>query len=188
MKPLLTLLTTAFLGLAVCACGGASNLATSNATRVGSNSTTTYRNDRDNDGDNNDDDEQILDFGHTADAADNRAITALVTRYYAAAAAEDGTGACSLLTPFIAESVVEDYRHTSLNGKSCPAVMSKLFKRQHREILSKNATLKVMRVGIEGNSSLVVLDFPTIPEVREITVRRSANTWTILSLLDGILE
>ena len=66
--------------------------------------------------------------------------------------------------------------------------MSKLFKAHHGELAPKQATFTIIRIGIEGNRSLVALDFPTIPEVREIIARRVGNKWTILSLLDEIIE
>src|SRR3981081_2539322 len=68
----------------------------------------THNNDRDNDGDHNDDDEKVLYYGHAANAADRQSSIALVTRYLAAAAAEDGAAGCRMLAPVIAESIVED--------------------------------------------------------------------------------
>lgn len=201
MKSVLTLFATALLGLGICACGHSNKApAPQNVSNVGAggsasagtgstSSTSTHKDDRDNDGDNNNDDQHVLGFGHVAGAADNQAITTLITRYYAAAATEDGTKACPLLAPFIAESLPEGYGRTAgLRGSTCTAVISKLFKKDHRELVNKNATLKVMRVGVEGDKSLVALEFPTIPEVRQVTIRRNGNTWKMLTLLDGILE
>ncbi len=147
------------------------------------------KNDRDNDGDHNDDDEGILDYGHAANATDRRDSVNLVTRYFAAAAAENGAAACSLLIPFIAESVPEDDGHTAaLSGRTCAVVMSKLFKLHHALLLTKHETLQVPSVRVEGDKALAILEFPTIPEVREIAERRAGGAWRILDLLDGILE
>jgi hypothetical protein len=149
----------------------------------------THRQDRDNDNDNNDDDQGTLAFGHLPDAREGREITKLVRGYFAAAATEDGRRACALLTPIIAESVVERDGHSAaLRGNTCSVVMSKLFKVHHRELTPKQATFRIMRVGIVGYRSLVALDFPSIPEVREITARRVGSRWTVLSLLDEIIE
>jgi hypothetical protein len=52
----------------------------------------------------------------------------------------------------------------------------------------KDATLKVIAVRVEGSKALVVLDFPTIPEVRQIDERRVGHSWRLLDLFDGILE
>jgi hypothetical protein len=145
--------------------------------------------DRDNDGDHNDDDAGILEYGHVASASDQHISVALVTRYFAAAAAEDGRTACRLLAPAIAETVAEDEGHSpGLEGRTCPVVMSKLFKRDHRMLAEKKATLKVTRVRIEGSRALAVLEFSSIPETRQITERRVGNTWRIVDLVDGIIE
>jgi hypothetical protein len=200
MKPrltVLTILTTTMLSTGILACGNTSrntaaqdtsNAAAANPTE-NANSSTTHKNDRDNDNDNNDDDQHVLAFGHIADTVNNQAITTLLNHYYTAAAAENGAKACTLLTPFIAETVVEvDGNAPALKGKTCAAVMTKLFKNQHRDLVEKNANLKIIRIGIEGDRSLVALEFPEVPEVRQITVRYNHNKWTVLHLLDGIIE
>lgn len=194
---LLCLLTVAALGLGVAACGGASTSATSrgptkaatgDASAAATSSPPTH-NDRDNDGDHNDDDEGVLNYGHAADAADREASESLVRRYFAAAAAADGARACSLLAPFVAESVVEDEgRSPALRGGTCAAVMTKLFRHQRRLLAEKNATLRVIGVRVEGDKALAILEFPAIPEVRQLVERRVGGTWRVLDLLDGILE
>jgi hypothetical protein len=196
MRPLLTLLACALLGGAASACGGSSQSSitrsTSDAAAAHTSAkpgvSTPPRKDRDEDLDNNDDDYYVLGFGHAAGAADNRAIATMLRRYFAAAAAEDGAKACSLLTPFVAEAIVEQNRHTPLEGKTCTIVMSKLFKVNHRELLGKSANLKVMRIGVEGNRSRVALQFPEIPVIRQITMRRQDNRWTVLDQLDHLIE
>jgi hypothetical protein len=198
MKLLLALLSSSLLAVGVAACGNSdsatSTLSPSDHGTKSSASATTgriltiHKKDRDNDEDNNDDDGHVLNFGHV-DASDSQIITTLVSRYFAAAAAEDGKEACSLLTPFVAETVVEQDGHTAgLRGSSCAVVMSKLFTHHHRELAGNSANLKVMRVGVEGDRARVALEFPEIPVVRQITARREGNRWTILNLLDGIIE
>jgi hypothetical protein len=203
MKALLGLLAIVLLGMGVGGCGGSGN-GTRSSTDVGSNKgphasesedssvapTHGYgKNDRDNDTDHNDDDEKVLFFGHAANSAERQTSVALITDYYAAAAAENGAKACSLLASFIAESVVENYGNTAaLRGKSCAVVMSKLFKQKHQMLVGESASLKVIRVRVEGDKALAFLYFPEIPEVRQITERRTGETWKILDLLDGILE
>jgi hypothetical protein len=202
-RRLLALFAIALLSAGITACGGASKGAGS-ASQGSSNASATASapgtaassaaptqgangNDRDNDGDKNDDDEKVLDYGHAANAADNQAITALVRRYYAAAAAEDGAKACSLLYPFIAEAIVENYANTALQGKTCAAVMAKLFKEHHQLLTGESVTLKFVRVRVEGGKALAVISFP-VPEVRQISARLYGGRWKILDLLDGILE
>ncbi len=148
-----------------------------------------YGSDRDNDNDHNDDDWHVLDFGHVADRSDTQAISVLVKHYYAAAAAENGARACALLTPFVAESVVEEHEaDPDVRGPSCAEVMRKIFTRYRRELTQKNLSLKIARIGVEGDRSLIALSFPEIPEVRQITARYAAGRWTILRLLDDIIE
>jgi hypothetical protein len=193
MRYLLGALAISALGAGLGACGGPSRGTASGGpattAAVATSNFSTHNNDRDNDGDHNDDDEGVLHYGHAADAAVRRASVALVMRYFAAAAAEDGARACSLLAPFIAESVAEQNGHSpALRGATCPVVISKLFKLHHRRLALKNTTLRISEVRIEGDRGLVVLAFPTIPEVRQITERRIAGTWRLLDLFDGILE
>lgn len=181
----------ALMTLALAGCGGSSGHV---APGLGSASATqpnfsTQHNDRDNDGDHNDDDGKVLFYGHAADAGDRNASSTLVKRYFAAAAAENGAQACALLVRFVAESVPEEDGHSpQLHGKTCAVVMSKLFKLHHKPLAAKNASLRVLAVRVEGQKALVVLGFPNIPEVRQITARRVAGTWRLLDLLDGILE
>jgi hypothetical protein len=163
--------------------------ATSETSSVVSSAPSSHKNDRDNDNDNNDDDAGVLYYGKAADTTDRQISVGLVTRYFAAAAAENGTEACTMLIPFIAESVAEDYGHTSaLHGKSCSVVMSMLFKQHHALLATKHATLKVIEVRVNGDKALAILEFPTIPEVRQITERREGRTWKLQDLLDEILE
>lgn len=193
MKPLLGLLACALLIMGLAACGASHGdttvhgVADRPATSGGSKAH--RKKDRDNDEDNNDDDYHVLDFGHVADAADNQTIKSILVRYFAIAASGDGARACSMLTPFIAESVVEVDGHAPvLRGHSCAVVMSKLFKQHHVELVGKSAGLKVVRVGVEGDRSIVALEFSEIPVVRQISLRRVGNRWTVLDLLDGLLE
>lgn len=180
MRALAALIAVALLATGFAACGESKDT----STRAGA-----PHKDRDNDHDNNDDDQGTLGYGHVPGAPESQAIAALVKSYFADAAAESGAKACALLTPFLAESVVEVDGHSpGLRGSTCAAVMTKLFARHHRDLQAKQAALKVMRIGVQGSKSLVALDFPEIPEVREMVLRRYNGSWTVLQLLDGIIE
>jgi hypothetical protein len=183
MKPLLALLAIVLLGLGVAACGGSTG-SHSSAT------TTTIKRDRDDDADHNDDDAHVLYYGHAPTPAERQAITSLVSAYYAAGAAEDGAKACTLLMPFVAESVVESIGHTrELKGTTCATVMSKLFRSHHTLIAGESASLKFYTVRVEGGRALTVLSFANLPEVRQLTERRdTGGAWKVLDLQDGILE
>jgi hypothetical protein len=187
MRYLLGLLAIVLLCLGLAACGGSSKGTTGASATSASNTSTTR--DRDDDNDHNDDDNHVLYYGHEPDAADKQALTALITSYYAASAANDGAKACAMLMPFIAESVAEDYGHApNLRGKSCPVVMTKLFKLHHKVLAGESSTLKFVSLRVEGGKALSVLSFSTLPEVRQIAARRNGSSWRILQLLDGILE
>lgn len=193
MRSQLGTLATLLLAFGALGCGGSGKTHNSSSTAASSSKVvppnfTTHNNDRDNDGDNNDDDEGVLRYGSAASPRERRLSTTLVTAYFKLAAAENGAKACSLLAPFIVESVAEDYASTPLRGKDCAAVMRRLFHEHHALLATKNTTLKVIEVRVEGDKALAILDFPTIPEVRQITERRVGNGWKLIDLLDGILE
>ena len=186
MKPVLAAILVLLLLAGATACGSGSGAAT-RASNGGQS--VVKKRDRDNDGDNNDDDAKVLAFGQVPGAAEQKTITKLVNDYFAAAVAMDGRKGCALLTPLIAESVVESYgRSTNLRGSTCAEVVSKLYRLRHAELVRKVATLKVMRIGVEGNRSLVALEVPSIQEDRQVTLRNSGGKWTMLTLLDGNIE
>jgi hypothetical protein len=149
----------------------------------------THKNDRDNDGDHNNDDDKVLYYGRAANPSERATAVALITNYFSAAAAEDGAADCPRLTPLIKETVVEQDGHSAeLAGSTCGAVLTKLFAQKHKLLLEKHATLRVLEVRVKGTKALAVLDFPTIPEVRQISLRRMDGGWRLLDLLDGIIE
>jgi len=144
-----------------------------------------------NDPDGNDpysvDDYVYLDYGEAASAPVKREVTKLVKRYYAAAAADDGTKACSLIVEHLAEVVPGSYGHAPgppyLNSQTC-ALIARVFKRLHRELATEAATLQVTRVRVNGERGLVILHFATISEPRQLAIRREGHTWKIWQLLD----
>lgn len=181
-------IVAACLGLLAC---GSSSKSTRSTTTYGLAAVTAYfphhPGDRDNDTDRNDDDSHYLEFGHLAGPIDRRETVDLVKRYFVAAAAEDGAKACALLAPFVAESVAEVYEE-SLKSKTCASAMTILFRRHHSSLVAKHKSLQSPEVRVEGNVALVILEFPPLPEVRQIPLRRVNGTWTVLELLDNFLE
>ncbi|HEX3548397.1 MAG TPA: hypothetical protein VHU62_17805 [Mycobacterium sp.] len=175
--------------LLVTGCGGSRNATTTAEATAGVPAYLTHGTDRDNDGDRNDDDLGTIDFGHAADAADLRESTALLTRYFAAAATGDGHTGCALLLPFVAEALPEQDAPTpQLRHSSCAVVLSRLFAMRHALLAVKHTSLRVAAVRVQGDRALAVLDFPAIPEVRQMTERRVGGRWRLLSIFDGILE
>lgn len=206
MKSLIALFAIGLLSIGAAACGGAAK-GTSSASRISSSTGTGSRTsaaatkpvqdftkadgDKDNDvGAPYDDtnNNRVLSFGHAASASDRQTIAALVERYYAASAAEDGAKACSMLYSTITETVPEDYGTSPpgpsyAKGTTCPAVLTLIFKHSHDQLAVKLSKLKVSRVRLEEHHGLAVLSFGKMPE-REIQVIREGRTWKIQSLLD----
>jgi hypothetical protein len=207
MRPTLALLTTMLLGVIVCGCGGAStkthstyHVPTSAAAR---NYTPTEPalnytkadSDKDNDIGAPDDDTQntsALDFGHAASAPERQTITALVKRYYAAALAENGAKACSMIYSTLAAAVPEDYGGPPgplymRGAKTCAAAVTLLFKHFHTLLTLQVPRLKVARVRLIEHHGLALLNFGKLPE-REIYVAREGHIWRMSALLDGELQ
>ncbi len=129
-----------------------------------------------------------LDFGHEADAAETRTITALIKRYYAAAYAENGAQACSMLYSTLEEAVPEDYGQSPpgphyMSGTSCPAVLTLLFKHFHPQLALEYPKLAVARVRLVEHHGIVILRFGALPE-RQISVAREGHVWRLDELLD----
>jgi hypothetical protein len=184
----LGLLAAILVGLGVGACGGVASRGHDTSTPVGASTSTPHRTDLDNDGDNNDDDGKVLAYGHAAGAGERRIATTLVKRYFAAAAAEDGARACRLLVPLLAEIAAEANEHAPAADRTCPAALSRLFRRHHPLLVHKSASLEAIAVRVRGRRMLVVLEFPPLPEARQIEERRVGGVWRMFSILDGIIE
>jgi hypothetical protein len=165
---------------------------TTSSSTTGSSTTTTGNHAKDsNDGDSDsssNDDVEVLDYGHAANAADERTITALLKRYHAAAAAGDGATACSQIFSLMAEAIVEDYGElagpANLRGKTCAIVLSKWFKLSHRKMVANAATLEVTGVRIKGKKGLALLRFGATGQPRYIPVRLEFGVWKIYSISD----
>lgn len=206
MKSLSALLVIVMLGIGATGCGGSGERAhptaqasstaaatssrpTANATGTAATTPTASGSKDSNDGDSDpsgDDDSPILGFGHPASEADKGAITALVERYYAAAAANDGQGACSQIYLIFRESIPEAYGQSpgppSLRGNTCAVVMSKLFKQHHSQLLADSTHLQVTSVRLEGKQGYALLRFRSEP--RELQLHSELGVWRIDSLLD----
>jgi hypothetical protein len=205
--PVLLAITLLGTGTGTGACGSgkrrssATRPSTTTATATTTASTTALQDytkvdsDKDNDiglAASDDANASILNYAHAASAADRRAITALVERYYAVAAAGDGAKACSMLYITLAEAVVEDYGHRSAGpsylsqGTTCPAVMALLFKHLHSQLVAELPLLKVRRVRLDKRHGFAILSFGRLPE-RKISIREQRHTWKIDAPLDDEL-
>jgi hypothetical protein len=217
MKSLLILLAIGLLSLGLAACASSSNGTQSTTSSSSSSNTaaaaeaaatraaeraavkippapprTKTDADKDNDIGTSGDDEvngEVLYSGRKADPTDKRTITALIKRYYAVAAAEDGLRACSMLYSTVAEAVAEDYGVTPngpayMKGNTCPKVMTLLFKHEHPQIALELPKLDVFRIRLNGLRGHAVLRFGNLPE-RELFLQREGHAWRIDALLDS---
>lgn len=157
------------------------------------NDDSTKRKDRDNDSDNagnsyyDSDDATVRGYGRAANGRDRRTIAALVSRYFAAAAREDGATACSMIVKVYANSVPEDLGRPPgppySRGGTCAAVLSKLFYHYHRQLAAHAAQLEVTSVRTGQGRAVAVLGFKTLPG-RALWVAREGSVWKVDALLD----
>jgi hypothetical protein len=124
----------------------------------------------------------ISTFGHEATGTEKQAITALVKRFYAAAAADDGAKGCSLIYSILEEAVAEDYGKPpgppALKGKTCAVVMSKLFKRVPGQPSAVLAKTQVISVRVKGREGFVLLHSSGMP-IGEVSIQRERGTWKL---------
>jgi hypothetical protein len=129
------------------------------------------------------DDYGALNFGHAATGAELRSITRLVRRYYAAAAADNGTTACSMLYPVVVREVGERFGRFE-SRMTCPELMTKLFKLRHTQIGADVKSFKEVRVRVEPPNARVVLRFSTDAVARELDLRLVGASWKVRQPLD----
>jgi hypothetical protein len=127
-----------------------------------------------------------------ASPEDRQAVTAVVKRYYAAALKGDGASGCAMIDPGLVRAIPLDYgklgaAYLQRAAHTCPAVMSLMFKHEHRKLAGEVPQLHVMRVSVLGTAGVAILRFGKLHE-RFISVLREGSTWRIGSVLDGELE
>jgi hypothetical protein len=130
------------------------------------------------------DDGNIRYYGQAASTSDARAIMTLLTRYYAAAATEDGARACALTYFLDVETLPEQYGQPPgplwLRGaKTCPAVLSRVFRHFHSLLTPR---VEVTAVRVSGDRADVLVGFTTLP-AGFVKARREGGVWKI----DGLL-
>ena len=192
MRPVYIPLIVLLLGAGVLGCGAS---ASQNASSASAQSTAAvqrksqqYRPTKDGDGDydNGTDD---LGFGYPATPRDVRDATALIRRYYAAVAADDGAIACSLTNSAVVKEIAQPEVRIKggriLPRLSCPEALARNFRPIVKELAYKRDALVVLRVRVLDNTGLAILRFGTT--VRDITLYREHGHWKIQSMLDTSL-
>jgi hypothetical protein len=144
--------------------------------------------DRDNDADNKTgsyfdvDDSISLGFGKSASAADRRAVSEAIARYYALAAAHDGVKACGLLAAPIAQSLPQTVGGfggpTYYKGKTCGEVLTKIFEANVHQLATYATSMRVVKVGVENNEAVAVFAVKDHPG-RAIRLRHEHGAWKV---------
>jgi hypothetical protein len=133
------------------------------------------------------DDSVISAYGQEAGATDRQALTAAVKRYHAAAVAGDGARACAMIKASFAKAIPEDYGRPSnpayLRGTTCSAVMSGLFKHEHRAL---SAAFEVTGVRVAGRRAYILLGSRTTP-ASYLILEREGGAWQVVGLLGAPL-
>ncbi|HEY3885384.1 MAG TPA: hypothetical protein VGL62_09275 [Vicinamibacterales bacterium] len=144
---------------------------------------------RDDNGDYHDSDDTAVTFGHAANSAETRAVTAVVQRYYAVAASGNGAKACTLLIPGLAATVVEDYGFGSAgpadlrSGHTCPEVLELLFESQ-RALLRSGVNVTAVRI-LEDNA--VALLGSRVTPAASIPLEYRHGAWAIDAIIGSVL-
>jgi hypothetical protein len=135
------------------------------------------------------DDKSVAHFGRLARPAERAAITALVRRYYAAAARHDGTAACSMIYSLFVEAIPEDYGTSPpgpgyARGSTCPQVVTKAFTHFRERIAREVATLRVAQVRVHDLRAIALLSSAAPLPERTLEAIREGHTWRILAVFD----
>lgn len=126
------------------------------------------------------DDAQIFSYGHPAGAGEKQAITRVVKRYYAAAEAGNSSVGCSLLLPSLERLVPSEYGGGAgpaylRGGKTCQAILSKVFARLHEHL---TAGVDVFSVRVAGNEAQVVLSSSKL-RASYLKLQRQGDSWWV---------
>jgi hypothetical protein len=127
-------------------------------------------------------------LGRPVRAGDARAVAALVRRYYAAAARGDGAAACRLIYAPTAEAIPAVYGGPGgpayLRGKTCAAVLSKLFRHYHKRLSAEDTALRVVAVRVYLTRGSAQFGFGGKKPTRYIMVHRERGAWKMFMMLD----
>jgi hypothetical protein len=130
------------------------------------------------------DDGAITGFGVAADAADERAITARVKRYYTALTDGSGLKACASMLPGLANTIAESYGGAGgpsyLHGaNSCSAVVALAAAHLRHELAG---AVQVTGVRVSGAQAYALVGSTTMP-AGYIQLRHEAGTWKVATLV-----
>lgn len=142
------------------------------------------------------DDGAVRGYGRLGSAGQAQAIEALLKRYYAAAASEDGAAACRLLSHRLARGrglralVPAEYRpaqdSTVLRNGGCAQAESLIFSVDRQQLQTESATMSIAEARVDGRHALAIMRFGHLAE-RQITLAQEHDGWRIDALIDGVL-
>lgn len=192
MKRILVMLVVGAVAFAVVACGSAGrrpSISRSGKSASASEVQSASKGLEDSEYDT--DDHVVLNYASPASGTNERAVAALVKRYYRDAALGDGVGACSLTSPAVSHIVPLDYGQLMgsaiplnagafLHGtKTCPAVLSLLFEHLHAKLAG---AVQVTAVRLKDSYGFAIVGSTTLP-ASMIAVDREGARWRV----DGLL-
>lgn len=133
------------------------------------------------------DDNSVREFGRAATGAEAGKMTALLKRYYDAAASSSGVRACSMLYSVAAKEIVEEASPNSedTRANTCSAAMSKRFAATHRQFVAEQASLKAVRFRTDGLNGRVMLRFSGFAQARLMDLRFVDGRWKVARPVDG---
>lgn len=123
-------------------------------------------------------------YPQLADARLTGSISALVRRYYAAAAAGNGVAVCAMLYPSFAEGLANGRSLKTQSGKrACAAATKQQLSSQHRQLVADDAaTMVVTEVHLNGDLALASLTFKSMPR-STLLLQRDQGHWTVGALV-----
>jgi hypothetical protein len=134
------------------------------------------------------DDNQVVNYGHRADAKDRLAIRGIVTRYFRAASADDGVATCELFVRAQATKIVSEFGQNNpsyMRGHSCSEVIAKFYRHDHRMLSNEASGFRVTDVRVSARSAYALLAFTTTPERRYLSFEREHGVWR---MANGIID
>jgi hypothetical protein len=121
--------------------------------------------------------ESIRTYGTQADEDTEAAIEMAVKDFYAAKAAGDGAGTCTLLARDARKALVQTISQSGqLKGKGCSAIVSRLLEQQKPQL--RVGKVEVTGARVEGDRGLALLEIEATPE-EVIPVRREGGSWKV---------
>lgn len=130
------------------------------------------------------DDYRVLDYGREATQRERLAVVDRVRAYYAAAAREDGTAACAMLSKPSAEATILIYDREAPSGTTCATVAKALFRREHAQLAVDNATMEVESVRLGARLGYALLNFKSRRD-RHMLLYREAGIWKVDAAVDS---